>query len=161
MPNKELSGSRKKIEQQLSVLDGQIADASKRLETLYDALETGKVELDQLAPRIRQLTERSEKLKRERVNLKLSAQSETVQLGKSQVREYVGDLRSLLTESSIAEQRSFLKSFVKRIEVGESQLTLDYTLPLMNEKCRKGGREVLPFAQTNSPYRTILELIGP
>jgi len=33
------------------------------------------------------------------------------------VQEYADDLRSLLAKSSIAEQRSFLRSFVERIEV--------------------------------------------
>ncbi len=37
------------------------------------------------------------------------------------VQEYADDLRSLLAKSSITEQRSFLKSFVERIEVDESE----------------------------------------
>lgn len=53
--------------------------------------------------------------------------------------------RVLLSESSIVEQRSSLKPFVKRIEAGSLQLTLEYTLLLVNRKGRKGGREVLPF----------------
>ena len=37
------------------------------------------------------------------------------------VKDYADDLRNLLGKSSITEQRSFLKSFVERIEVDESE----------------------------------------
>ncbi len=42
------------------------------------------------------------------------------------VKGYADDLRSLLAKSSITEQRSFLKSFVERIEVDESSKSVLY-----------------------------------
>ncbi len=39
----------------------EIADANRRLERLYEALETGKVQIENLAPRIQQLRCRQEK----------------------------------------------------------------------------------------------------
>ena len=38
------------------------------------------------------------------------------------VQDYASDLRNLLAKSSISEQRSFLKSFVERIEVGDLEV---------------------------------------
>ena len=46
------------------------------------------------------------------------------------VRNYVNDMRDLLAKSSITEQRSFLKSFVERIEVGDSEVKMYYTIPM-------------------------------
>jgi hypothetical protein len=46
------------------------------------------------------------------------------------VQGYADDLRSLLAKSSITEQRSFLKSFVERIEVDESEAKVYYTIPM-------------------------------
>ncbi|MFH1892736.1 MAG: hypothetical protein ABIK83_08670 [Candidatus Zixiibacteriota bacterium] len=132
MTNKELSTSRRQIGQQIAILDSQIDEVNRRLEKLYDALETGKIKLEQLTPRIRQHTERAEKLKRERIDLQESMQRENVQINRAQMLHYVDDLRLLLSESSIAEQRSFLKSFVKRIEIEPTELTLEYTLPLVS-----------------------------
>ena len=75
------------------------------------------------------------------------------------VRREVGDLQELLDEGSLAEQRQFIKSFVKGIEVSEGQAILRYTVPIIS-----GGRqdrkvaEVLPIVPsggaggTRTPY---------
>ena len=46
------------------------------------------------------------------------------------MRGYVEDLRALLGSASILEQKAFLKSFVKRIDVSNSEITVNYTLSL-------------------------------
>ena len=46
------------------------------------------------------------------------------------VKDYADDLRSLLAKSSITERRSFLRSFVGRIEVDESEAKVYYTTPM-------------------------------
>jgi len=46
------------------------------------------------------------------------------------VRFYADDLRNLLVKSCITEQRSFLKSFVKKIEVDDSEVKVYYTIPV-------------------------------
>ena len=70
------------------------------------------------------------------------------------VKEYADDLRSLLSKGSIMEQKSFLRSFVKRIEVNLPDVAIDYTIPLESKKVEPLAREVLPFAQNGSPGRT-------
>jgi hypothetical protein len=55
------------------------------------------------------------------------------------VRDYVDDLRGLLERSSIIEQRGFLKSFVERIEVGDSQVKMYYTVPMPPSTIPGGG----------------------
>jgi len=45
------------------------------------------------------------------------------------VQDYADDLRGLLVKSSITEQRCFLKSFIERIEVDESEAKVYYTIP--------------------------------
>jgi len=46
------------------------------------------------------------------------------------VTPYVNELRDLLTESSIAERESFIKSFVKEVVVTGDKAELKYTIPL-------------------------------
>jgi hypothetical protein len=69
----------------------------------------------------------------------------------SVVRAYVDDLKALLSKGSIVEQKSFLRSFVKRIEVNLPQVVVNYTLPLKTQKVEPLEREVLPFAYDGSP----------
>jgi hypothetical protein len=49
------------------------------------------------------------------------------------VTQYVNELRDLLTESSIAERKSFIKSFVKEVVVTGDKAELKYTIPLLKE----------------------------
>ena len=46
------------------------------------------------------------------------------------VRRYVQDLRDLLRESSLAERKSFIKSFVREVKVTGNNVLLAYTIPL-------------------------------
>ena len=61
------------------------------------------------------------------------------------VKDYADDLRSLLAKSSIPEQRSFLKSFVERIEVDESEAKVYYTIPMPPHSVSEETVGVLPF----------------
>ncbi len=46
------------------------------------------------------------------------------------MRHYVDDLRDLLARSSTTEQKSFLKSFLERSEVGDLEVKMYYTVPM-------------------------------
>jgi hypothetical protein len=61
------------------------------------------------------------------------------------VREYVDDLRGLLESSSIIEQRSFLKSFVDRIEVCNSEVNMYYTIPMPSSNLAEETVGVIHF----------------
>jgi len=55
----------------------------------------------------------------------------SVDIADSQVvRYYADDLRNLLMKSSISEQRSFLKSFVERIDVDDTEVKVYYIVPM-------------------------------
>ena len=69
------------------------------------------------------------------------------------VRAYVQDLKGLLEASGIVEQKAFLKSFVEGIEVGESEVTVKYTIPMIPEGPPAETVGVLPFIQNGSPSR--------
>jgi hypothetical protein len=46
------------------------------------------------------------------------------------VKAYVDDFSILLSTGSIVEPKSFLRSFVKRIEANLPQVVINYTMPL-------------------------------
>ena len=46
------------------------------------------------------------------------------------ITRYVDDLRNLLSESSLAERKSFIKSFVREVKVTGDKALLNYTIPL-------------------------------
>jgi site-specific DNA recombinase len=49
------------------------------------------------------------------------------------VTQCVDDLRSLLEENTLAERKSFIRSFVKEVKVTGDDVLLTYTMPLPPE----------------------------
>lgn len=66
LTNLELEGSLDELGKGSASLDSQLQDVDRRLERLYEALETKKVDLDDLAPRIHELRQRRDLLERAR-----------------------------------------------------------------------------------------------
>jgi len=151
LTNEAINQAKDQSQEQLTVIAGQLAEAQGRLHKLYDALETGRLELDDLAPRIKALKGRINTLEEEQHSIQERMQEAKVALiGKAKVTAYVEDLRTLLSKGAFMEQKAFLRSFVKRIEVDHPRIALDYTIPLKAQKAEPLSREVLPFVQLGS-----------
>jgi len=115
-------------------------------------METGKPDVEDLFPRIKDLKAQVDQLEERRLDLMETIQNVKLDLLKtSVVKAYVDDLSGLLSTGSIVEQKSFLRSFVKRIEVNLPQVVINYTMPLKAQKVEPLDREVLPFVHDGSP----------
>ena len=82
------------------------------------------------------------------------------------IKAHVADLGELLSEASIMEQRSFLRSFIKRIVVDPPNITIEYTVPLRPNEAEPLEREALPIASSGprggKPFEwSALELAPP
>jgi site-specific DNA recombinase len=158
LTNEEISQAKEQYEEKLAVIEAQLEELRRRLHKLYDALETGKLDVEDLAPRIKELKAQMDQLEENRIDLMESIREAKVDLLEaSVVRAYVDDLRTLLSKGSIVEQKSFLRSFVKRIEANLPQVVLNYTMPLKTQKVEPLERAVLPFAYVGSPSWTHFE----
>ena len=69
------------------------------------------------------------------------------------VQEYVSSLKTLLCSSSFIEPKAFLRSFVKRIELNEPQIVIDYAMSLSINGLTT-TEEVLRIDKLGSPTRT-------
>ena len=61
------------------------------------------------------------------------------------------DLKGLLEESGIVEHKAFLKSFVERIEVGDAEVKVVYTIPILPDSSPTEAVGVLSLIQNCSP----------
>jgi site-specific DNA recombinase len=117
--------------EELESISDEITGLNNRLEKLYDALETGKISLDDLTPRIRQLRHRQEQLQSRKWELEALLSDRRVELADMEtVTRCVDDLRSLLEESPLTERKAFIKSFIKEVKVTGDEVLLTYTMPL-------------------------------
>lgn len=120
--------------EELDVISDGINGINSRLERLYDALETGKVGLDDLVPRIQHLRHRQEQLQARKWELEALLSDRQAQLADLEVvTRCVADLRSLLEESTLTQRKSFIRSFVREVKVTGDEVLLTYTMPLPPE----------------------------
>ena len=133
--------------EELELLQAQIAEVDSRLGKLYDALETGEFKGGELASRIQALFQKKEELQQAKADAEEALRYQAVDMADPQVvRDYVDDLRGLLERSSIIDQRGFLKkSFMERIEVGDSEVKMYYTIPMSPSSLPEETVGVIPF----------------
>ena len=156
LTNEELQQSLVQLRARVGEVDSQLADVNRRLEKLYDALETGQLNLNDLAPRIKELTEKRDLLLRARseVDEKLAAGRVDL-VNKQLVLEYLKDLTGILEQGSVGERRTFLKSFVESIERHESEVVIHYSLLLPPHAIPVGTPGVLDLVSYGGPNWTV------
>ena len=143
--NEELMTGHKELSKQRKVIDAELNDITARLSKLYDALETGKILIESLAPRIDELKERQDKLCEARIQLEADATlNEVRQVDLKMVNAYVKDLKNLLDNAEGCERKSFIRSFVRRVTIKGNTVTIDYKLPMPPQNSKKNVL-VLPF----------------
>ena len=129
--NEELDAAAHEDKDRTKVLESELVDIQRRLDRLYDALETGKVTLDDLSPRIHHLRHRQEQVQAAKADAEETvSERSSDRLSNREVRKYVGELRRLIQESELAERKAFIKSFVREIVVKGDQAELRYVIPL-------------------------------
>ncbi|MDO8588684.1 MAG: hypothetical protein Q7T82_16775 [Armatimonadota bacterium] len=132
--NEETDGHKVEYRQRLESLDHEIGDMHRRLDKLYDALETGRIQLVDLAPRIQQLRQRKEQLQTAKCELEQRIPEGHVELADSDtVARYASDLRDLLNETTLVERKAFIRSFLKEVKVTGEEALLTYMIPLTPE----------------------------
>ena len=148
LTNKELNSSKVENEDKLTTIEAQLDQHKERLHKLYDALETGKIALDDLSPRIKELSTKIRDLENQKFELEISLKNDRyVELSPAVAKAYVDDLKELLSKGTLLEQKAFLRSFIKRIEVDPDKIGIEYIMPLKNGKRESYGSEVLSTGQ--------------
>ena len=153
--NEEMDSLSNEYRERLETVEQNVADINRRLERLYDILETGKVKYEDLMPRILQHKNRLEKLQETKAELELKLNERRIELADVEtVKNHVEDLRNLLSESSLTERKSFVKSFVKDVKVTGKEVELAYTIPMPPRGVMEDKMPVLSIVQNGGPLWT-------
>jgi DNA invertase Pin-like site-specific DNA recombinase len=153
--NEDLDSTNGRLKDRLDVIDAELNDVRARLARLYDVLETRKLNLDDLAPRLRELKARQNELSKTRVLTEAEMVAQGVQhVDVETVKAYAQDLRTVLEEADFTESKTFLRSFVNRIVISENKATVHYKMPLPPDGKRTQAVEVLPIDTLGGPWGT-------
>ena len=141
----ELSG-------RLDVIEAELSDVRKRLEKLYEAIETSELTLEVLSPRIMSLRHREEQLEATRDDAETRLEQRRVVLPNTEeIVEYVADFRDFLKDGTIPERKALIRNFVEGIEVMGDQATLTYTVPMPSDGVMSESASVLDFVKPGPP----------
>ena len=113
------------LDAQLATAEKELVDVEGRLGRLYDALETGHLTMEALSPRILSLRQRQDQLIAARDEASELLERRRTELPTTEeIKYYVADLRMFLQEGTVSERRSFIRSFVKGIELNGERAKL-------------------------------------
>ncbi len=151
MINKEIRSLRSEFQSNLNQLKKLIDDKIRRRDRLFDILEKSEdLNISDVAPRLKKLNNDISKLESEKDNLEVTvSQNELPEFTEDDLGPYIGDLHNILVLGSITEQKTFIKSFIKKIFIDYPTAVIEYTLPLSIFDNSK--KEVLVFAHHGSP----------
>ena len=129
--NKELDSSHTVLGDRLDAIDADLNEVRLRLSRLYEALETSKLSLDDLAPRIKEQRARESELSKAR----LQVEAEMLVQGPNHVdgemiKAHAKDLKEILEEADLITSKAFLRTFIKRIEIKGDEAIIRYALPV-------------------------------
>ena len=140
----------------LEVIDAELGDVRKRLERLYEALETSELTLEVLSPRIFSLRHREEQLEAAREDAETQLEQRRVELPNTEeIAEYVADFRDFLKDGTFPERKALIRNFVEGIEVVGDEVVLTYTIPMPNDGVTSESASVLDFVQSGPPFCTV------
>ena len=145
----ELSG-------RLEVIEAELGDVRKRLEKLYEAIETSDLTLEVLSPRILSLRHREEQLEAAREDAETQLEQRRVELPNTEeIVRYVADFRDFLKDGTIPERKALIRNFVEGIEVEGDEATLTYTVPMPSDGVMSESASVLDFVKSGPPPLTV------
>ena len=129
--DEEMDGVASEQRKRLQTIDSELTDVRRRLDRLYNLVETTDLDMADVTPRIRDHRERQQRLEisAEEARAILSQRREVLDDVKT-ITAYAQDMSEFLNESELTERRAFIESFVKEIVVMPGNALMRYTIPI-------------------------------
>ena len=130
--NTEIIASKGGVKDEIAAAELKILDSNKRLGKLYNALETGQLEMGDLAPRIKDLRSQIGGLEEVLRGLKERQEREIWTVSGEELNRYTTEVWDFLQSSTITESKAFLHSWIKRIDVDKDneEGSIEYYMPV-------------------------------
>ena len=128
--DEEMDGVAREQRQRLETIESELVEVKRRLDRLYNLVETTDLDIEDFKPRIRDHRERQERLEASAAEARsmLSERREVLDNVET-ITTYAQDLSVFLNESELTERRAFIGSFVKEIVVMPGNAVVRYTIP--------------------------------
>ncbi|MBI2859866.1 MAG: recombinase family protein [Chloroflexi bacterium] len=140
MVNEEIGIQLKNGRERLDEVERQSTSVGQKLLKYFTAFENGTMSEADAGSRVRELRAEQERLHRIKDEILANIEADNPgRLDANQVVQYAEDMRTLLAEGTITEQKTLLKSFVRRIDFEQGRIAINYMIPMPVGEC--GRRE--------------------
>lgn len=144
--NQDMDTNSIQYQDELKTVIEELADTNRRLERLYDAIETKNVTFADLAPRIHDLKTRQDKLQQRKSQVEGLLSDRRVELASPEIlKRYASDMRNVLENSEFTEKKAFIRSFIEKIRFMDDYGIITYKAPINGLLEERIG--VLPIVQ--------------
>ena len=138
--HEELDGVAQEQRRKLAGLETEVAEVRRRLDRVWQVIETSDLDLADATERIKAHRTRQERLERAAAETRALLSERRVVLDDvAAIMAYARDRQVFLQASERAESRAFIKSFVREIAVAPGAATIRYALPLPEDGQLPGG----------------------
>jgi site-specific DNA recombinase len=142
----------------IAEIELQFTPVKNALNKYFQAFEKETLKAEDCAFRIRDLNTQLSQLETLKKEVQAQIDSDIpFHLDASQVTNYAGNFCELLSEGTITEQKSFLRSFIKRIDYEPDKVAISYTIPVAAGDNRMEMSEVLSMEPVGSRLQSPLE----
>ena len=129
----------KEQQDKVEAIDEELNEIRRRLDRLWQAVETTDLEINDILGRIREHKERQEKLEMAADEARAILAVRVAGLGdEDTIAAYVKEMSDFLMENELTETRAFIRSFVKEIGVAPGKATISYTILMPKDSPIKG-----------------------
>ena len=150
--DEEMDGIASEQRKRLRIIDDELEDVKRKLDRIWNAIETSDIDIADASDRIKEHRERKETLEiaAEDARAILSEHRAHLDDVKS-ISAYAKDMRDFLNESELTERRAFIETFVKEIAVMPGDALLRYTVPMPEDSFLAGGVTEKVLLNPNPP----------
>ena len=153
--DEEMDGIAREQRERMETIESELADVKRRLDRLYNLVETTDLDIEDFKPRIRDRRERQERLEASAAEARtMLSQRREVLDDVETITAYAQDMSVFLNESELTERRAFIESFVKEIVVMPGNAVVRYAIP-MPEDSPIPGRDAEEMALDGSVLSTV------
>ena len=141
--------------ERLETIDEELEEVKRRLGRIWQAIETTDIEMADASDRIREHRERKEKLEIAAEEARAILAERRVMLDSADtIATFAAEMSEFLKTSELTEARSFVRSFVKEIEVRPGKAGIVYPIPTP-EDSPIGGADAAEVALNGGVRSTV------
>ena len=113
--DEEMDGVAREQRKRLETIDSELTDVRRRLDRLYNVVETTDLDMSDVTPRIRDHRERQERLEASAAEARaILSQRRGVLDDVNTIAAYAQDMSEFLNESELTERRAFIRPSLRR-----------------------------------------------